>query len=54
MLGTIGFNVIVKIERPGYRVKYRQRKRQKLPKKQYVTPEEAMEYIVTEFNMKIV
>ncbi|TFG10316.1 50S ribosomal protein L5 [Candidatus Heimdallarchaeota archaeon] len=54
MLGTIGFNVVVKIERPGYRVKHRQRKRQKLPKKQYVTPEEAMEFVVTEFNMKIV
>ncbi len=54
MLGTIGFNVIVKIERPGYRVKYRQRKRKKLPRKQYVTPEEAMEFVTTEFNMKIV
>ncbi len=54
MLGTIGFNVIVKIERPGYRVKYRQRKRQKLPKKHYVSPEEAMEFVATEFDMKII
>ncbi|MHA1200069.1 MAG: 50S ribosomal protein L5 [Candidatus Heimdallarchaeaceae archaeon] len=54
MLGTIGFNVIVKIERPGYRVKYRQRKRQKIPKKQYVSPEEAKEFITTEFDMRIV
>jgi len=54
MLGTIGFNVVVKIERAGYRVKYRQRKRQKLPKKQYLNPEEAMEFVATEFNMKII
>jgi hypothetical protein len=44
----------VKIERAGYRIKYRQRKRQKLPKKQYVTPEEAMEYMATEFDVKII
>ena len=54
MLGTIGFNVVVKIERPGYRVKYRQRKRQKLPKKQYVSPEEAMEFVTTEFDIKVI
>ena len=54
MLGTIGFNVVVKIERAGYRVKYRQRKRQKLPKKQYVTPEEAMEFVTSEFDVKII
>ena len=31
MLGTIGFNVVVKLERPGYRLKYRQRKRVRIP-----------------------
>ncbi len=54
MLGTIGFNVVVKIERPGYRVKYRQRKRQKLPKKHFVSPEEAMEFVTTEFDIKVI
>jgi large subunit ribosomal protein L5 len=54
MLGTIGFNVVVKIERAGYRLKYRQRKRQGIPKKHLISPEEAMEYLVTEFGMKII
>lgn len=53
MLGTIGFNVVVKIERPGYRLKYRQRRRQRIPRRHLVTPEEAMEFMVTEFNVKI-
>ena len=54
MLGTIGFNVVVKIERAGYRIKYRQRKRQSVPRKHLVTPEEAKEYLVTEFGVKII
>jgi large subunit ribosomal protein L5 len=53
MLGTIGFNVIVKIERAGYRLKYRQQKRQKIPKRHLVTPSESMEYLRTEFGLKI-
>ncbi len=52
-LGTIGFNVVVKIERPGYRLKYRQRLRQRVPRKHLVTPEEAMEFIRTEFEVNI-
>jgi large subunit ribosomal protein L5 len=54
MLGTIGFNVVVKIERAGYRIKYRQRKRQSVPRKHLLTPEESMEFLVTEFGMKII
>ena len=54
MLGTIGFNVVVKIERAGYRLKYRQRKRQSIPKKHLISPEEAMEYLVTEYGMKVI
>ena len=54
MLGTIGFNVVVKLERPGYRLKYRQRKRQKISKKHLLTPIEAMEFMRTEFGVKIV
>ncbi|MHA2357596.1 MAG: 50S ribosomal protein L5 [Candidatus Heimdallarchaeaceae archaeon] len=53
MLGTIGFNVVVKLERPGYRLKYRQRKRKKIPKKHLLTPSEAMEYMITEFGVTI-
>lgn len=54
MLGTIGFNVIVKLERPGYRLKYRQQKRKKVPKKHLLTPSEAMEFVRTEFEVRIV
>ena len=54
MLGTIGFNVVVKLERPGYRLKYRQYKRTRIPKKHLLTPEEAMEFVRTEFGVTIV
>lgn len=54
MLGTIGFNVVVKLERPGYRLKYRQHKKQRIPKKHLLTPSEAMEFVRTEFEVKIV
>ncbi|MFW9852533.1 MAG: 50S ribosomal protein L5 [Candidatus Thorarchaeota archaeon] len=53
VLGTIGFNVVVKLERPGYRLKYRQRKRKKISKKHLLTPSEAMEYVRTEFGVTI-
>lgn len=54
MLGTIGFDVIVKLERPGYRLKYRQRKRKRIPKKHLLTREEAMEFMKKEFGVKII
>ncbi|MHA1115175.1 MAG: 50S ribosomal protein L5 [Candidatus Heimdallarchaeum aukensis] len=54
MLGTIGFNVVVKLERPGYRLKYRRNQRKKIPKKHLITKEEAMEFASKEFNIKIV
>lgn len=53
-LGTIGFNVIVKLERPGYRIKYRRRKRQKVPKDHRLKPEEAMEFSNKRFNIRII
>ncbi|MHA1303331.1 MAG: 50S ribosomal protein L5 [Candidatus Heimdallarchaeaceae archaeon] len=54
MLGTIGFNVVVKLERPGYRLKYRRNKRKRIPKKHLLTKEETMEFVHKEFNVKIV
>lgn len=54
MLGTIGFNVVVKLERPGYRLKYRQHKRKKIPKKHLLTISEAMEFVRTEFEVQII
>ena len=54
MLGTIGFNVIVKLERPGYRLKYRQLKRKKIPKKHLLTKEEAIEFAQKELGIKVI
>ncbi|MHA1222404.1 MAG: 50S ribosomal protein L5 [Candidatus Heimdallarchaeaceae archaeon] len=54
MLGTIGFNVVVKLDRPGYRLKYRQKKRKKIPKKHLLTPEEAKEFMRLEFDVNII
>ena len=53
-LGTIGFNVTVKLERPGYRLKYRQRKRHRISKNHMLTKEEALKYVQIEFNVQIV
>jgi len=53
-LGTIGMDVCVHISRPGLRVSLRRRARSKVGKNHRVTPEEAMEYIKQNFNVKIV
>ncbi len=53
-LGTIGMDVCVHISRPGLRVSLRRRSRSKVGKSHRVTPEEAMEYIKQNFNVKIV
>jgi len=53
-LGTIGMDVCVHISRPGLRVSLRRRARSKVGKNHRVTPDEAMEYIKQNFNVKIV
>lgn len=53
-LGIIGMDVCVHISRPGLRVSLRRRARSKVGKNHKVTPEEAMEYIKQNFNVKIV
>lgn len=44
-IGIYGMDVIVALERPGYRVARRRRKRSSIGKKHYVTKEEAIEFI---------
>ena len=44
-VGIYGFDVIVALERPGFRVARRRRKRSKIPSKQRVTKEEAKRFI---------
>lgn len=53
-LGIIGMDVCVHISRPGLRVSLRRRARSSIGKRHRVTPEEAMEYVKQNFNVKIV
>ncbi len=53
-IGIIGFNVCITLERPGYRVKKRARKKNKIGKKHKITKEEAIEYMKKNFGVEIV
>lgn len=53
-LGIKGFDVLVTLERPGYRVKKRKVKKSKVGKKQLITPEMAMNFIKEKFGVEIV
>lgn len=53
-LGIFGFNVSVKLVRPGFRVKYRKKQRQKIGSEHYVHRQEAMYFFEKEFNIEIV
>lgn len=50
-LGIIGMDVCVSLARPGYRVKYRRHARSKVGKNHRLTAEEAMAFMVSEFNV---
>jgi len=53
-LGIVGMDICVTLEKPGYRVARRRRKRSKVGRRQRVTPEEAMRFMVENFNVNIV
>jgi len=53
-IGIFGMDVIVALERPGYRVARRRRKRSRIGKKHYVTREEAIEFIRKVFGAQVV
>ncbi len=53
-VGIYGFDVIVALERPGFRVARRRRKRSKIPPKQRVTKEEAKRFIEEVLGAKVV
>ncbi len=53
-LGIVGMDVCVTLEKPGYRVARRRRKRSKVGRRQRVTPEEAMRFMVENFNVTLV
>ena len=52
-IGIFGMNVSVTFEKPGYRIKRRKIQRKKIPVKHMVTPEETMDYMKENFQVKI-
>jgi len=52
-LGIVGMDVMVAVERPGYRVARRRRARSKVGRGQRVTKEEAMEFIKSRFGTEV-
>lgn len=52
-LGIQGMNITICIERPGFRVKRRRRRRNKIPYRHRLTPEESMVFIKNKFGVEI-
>jgi len=52
-IGMMGLEVCITLERPGFRIKRRRILRKKIPAKQKITKEEAIEFITKKFNVKI-
>jgi large subunit ribosomal protein L5 len=52
-LGIQGMNVTVCIERPGFRIKRRHRRRKKVPYRHRITREESMVFIKRKFGVEI-
>jgi large subunit ribosomal protein L5 len=53
-IGTFGMDISITLEKPGYRVKYRRRGKAKIPNRHQVGAEEAMNFLVGRFNLKVV
>lgn len=53
-IGVMGFDVAVRLIKPGYRVARRKRKPAKIGKNQRVTKEEAIEFISKNFDVKVI
>ncbi len=53
-IGIFGMDVIVALERPGYRVARRKRRRSKIPRRHRVTKQEAIEFITKVLGAKVV
>lgn len=53
-LGIFGMNIDVNIERPGYRVARRRRRKSKIGVRQKLTKEEAIKYVEGRFGVEVV
>ncbi len=52
-IGIFGMNVSITFEKPGYRIKRRKIQRKHIPRKHQVTPEETMEFMENQFQVKL-
>ncbi|BDZ69067.1 50S ribosomal protein L5 [Methanobacterium ferruginis] len=52
-IGIFGMNVNITFEKPGYRIKRRKIQRKHIPHKHQVTPDETLEYMKENFQIKI-
>ena len=52
-LGTMGFECMISLKKPGHRIKLRRRAPSKVGKKQMVSKEEAIAFVQKEFGVKI-
>lgn len=53
-MGIIGFDVLVNMERAGYRVKERKYRNSKLPKSHFLTREDSMVFLIDQYNIEII
>nr|MDO8114419.1 50S ribosomal protein L5 [Candidatus Sigynarchaeota archaeon] len=53
-IGVLGFEITIKVTRPGQRVRVRKVRRAKIPKKQYVSKAETMLFLEEKFKAEIV
>jgi len=52
-IGVMGLEVCITLERAGFRIKRRRKKRRKVPIKHRITKQNAMEFMIKEFKVKI-
>ena len=52
-LGIRGFDVLVSLQRPGFRVKRRKLKKTRIPHKHKITKDEAIEFVKNKFGVVV-
>ena len=52
-LGMKGFDILVTLEKPGYRVKKRKNKKKKIGRKHLLTKNEAIDFVKQEFGVEV-
>lgn len=53
-VGILGMDVAVTLERPGYRIKKRKEKKKTIHHREYISPEEAQEFVKDTFGVNII